>query len=327
MRNLVNLPSPCADYVPPCRQEPVVLADVVYGATGASGDRGGPGTPGAAGRNAFTTTTSAFVMPLVGALASVQVQDSRSFTVGQLAYIAQVGYFEVAAKASTVQMSIRNLGGTSALPAGALIGPGLLVTSGGQPGPDTPGNTPKRYACIAHREDMNTDGGAFQVQLGVGTAAGGITSIPNFEKIVDSTNAVEIFGNRNQSFRLPVGAWKIRVRTPAYYCNAFQTMLLRRTPEPISIPPPNSAIIALGNGFAGLDADGADPQRHAVAEALVPVGDPQAAWFEVWLRVQSWNTNRASPLRERSTGVASNFDDGAATPVREIFTIVEIEEL
>jgi hypothetical protein len=328
MRQLVNFPTPCD--APSCAAIQVGDAtEIVYGPEGAPGDQGPIGARGANGRNAFTATTSAFTMPVINALASVAVLDNQSFSIGQLVFLENVGYFSVESKTGTTQIALRNLGGTSAVPAGALIGSGLKLTSGAQPGWDTPGNTPKRYAAIAHREDMGDDGGPMDVQIGTGSSARGDGMIKNLEALFDPSSIVTIFGPNNSRFRIPNGSWKIRVRTPAYFSKGFKVYLIER-PGPPAPPAPlvfygTGTILALGNGFAGNDGEGAQPQRHAVAEALVSVTDP-AKYFEVWMSQESWSFGRTNPTRDRAMGVASNFDDGAATPVREIYSIIEIEE-
>lgn len=325
MRQLVNLPQPCDDYTPPCVVTPATeQSEIQYGEQGEPGFDGPPGSPGTNGLDAFTTTGSAFVMPVEDQLASVQVLDNRSFTVGQLIFIASVGYFELFSKSGTTQMSLRNLGGTSALPAGALIGSGLRVTSGGQPGPDTEANTPKRYAFIAHREEMGTDGGGCDIQLGAGPDAEGVATIPNLEKLSDPDNIVTISGINNQRFQLPIGLWNLRIRVPSYFSQEFQAYLLEKDEDNLCVG--CGTKLAIGNGYAGRDADGADPQRHATIDALVSVTDPANKWFEIFVHQGSWSFGRTNPTRDRALGVASDFDDGAAVAVKEIFTLIEIAE-
>lgn len=84
--------------------------------------------------------------------------------------------------------------------------------------------------------------------------------------------------------------------------------------------------IAIGNGYAGIDVDGADPQRHAYLNVVYSVTDPNK-WLEIYMRQQSWSFARSEPTRSRALGVASNFDDGAGNDVDELYTVVEIEEL
>lgn len=324
MRKLVNFPAPCE--TPSCAAiEDTDTAEVVYGPEGLPGETGPVGAAGVNGLDAFTTTSSAFSMPAVASLASVQVLDNRTFAIGQLVFIAGVGYFSVESKGGTTQMSLRNLGGTSALPPGALVGAGIKVTSGAQPGWDVPGNTPKRFAFIAHMEDMGEDGGPLDVQIGAGPGRS-YGGIKHFEVISDPDSIVSISGSQDQQIKLANGLWKMRVRTPAYFCKAFKVYLIERPgpASPLVFNQPG-VVLAVGNGYAGFDSDGADPQRHATVEFMVPVTDP-AKHLEVYLQVEEWSFSRALPLRNRTKGVGSNFDDGAATPVREIFTLIEIEE-
>jgi hypothetical protein len=325
MRQLVNLPGQSC-VTPDCALPDQSTVDIIYGATGESGYPGAKGSPGANGRDAFTTTTSPFSMPAVNSLASVQVSDNRSFEVGQKAFIAGVGDFDVTAKTGTTGMSLRNLGGTSAVPPGSLIGAGLRVTSGGQPGPDTPANTPKRFAIIGHVMDRGEDGGPMTLQIGAGSIAQGVGHVFPLSSIVDADSIVQIFGPSNQRFRLPVGSWKIQIRTPSYLCKAFQVYLLEYPSSEGSSAFAAGDKIASGNGYAGVDSDGSDPQRHAYLNIVYAVADPEK-WLEVLVHQQSWSFNRSEPSRSRALGVASDFDDGAGNDVDELYTVIEIEEL
>ncbi len=325
MRKLVNLQaSTCS--TPACALPDQSDVEVVYGPAGPAGEIGAQGTPGADGRNAFTNTTSAFSMPAVGVLAAVQVLDNRSFTVGQRAYIAGVGDFEVTAKTSTTQLTLRNLGGIAAIPAGSLVGSGLRVTSGSQPGPDTAGNTPKRHAIVGHVMDQGEDGGPMQIQMGAGAAAQGAGAVYPLEVVSDPDSIIQIFGVSLQNIRLPIGAWKIHVRVPAYYCKAFQAYLLEQPDEDGNEFVGGGTKIAKGNGYAGIDSDGADPQRHAYLNVVWNNSDPDK-YLQIFVRQQSWSFARSEPTKSRALGVASDFDDGAGNPVDELFTVMEIEEL
>lgn len=324
MRRLVNLPDPCAETASCAALVESAAADVIYGAEGLPGFPGVPGTAGANGRDAFTLTASAFVMPSTGALAAAQVIDNRSFAAGQLVYIASVGYFTLDSLIGSTQLNLRNLGASSSLPAGALIGAGLRVTSGGQPGWDTPGNTPKRYAILAHMEDMGEDGGPMQSQIGTGTTAQGAGVVPHLEVISDPDNIASISGAFNSQIRLPVGSWKIRVRAPSFYSKAFQLYLWQRTGDPNIVNTISGGILlVIGNGFAGQTIE---QQSHAWADTLVfSTGD--GTWWELTLRQASWNFSRPNPKKDQAFGVASNFDNGSGVDVREIYTVIEIEEL
>lgn len=325
MRKLVNLPSSSCVTVP-CALPDQSAAEIIYGDPGPIGNQGIRGSDGADGRDAFTQTTSPFSMPAVDALASVQVLSNAGFTVGQLVYIAGVGYFSIQAKTGTTQLSLRNLGGTVVVPPGALIGSGLRLTSGAQPGPDTPGNTPKRFAIIGHVMDRGEDGGPMMIQNGTGSTAYGVGNIFPLSTIENPDSIVTIFGASSQRFRLPVGSWRIQARVPAYYCKAFQVYLLEYPGPGGSSAVGNGFKLAIGNGYAGIDTDGSDPQRHAYLNIVYSVTDPEK-WLELFMRQESWSFGRTEPTRSRALGVASDFDDGAGNDVDELYTVVEIEEL
>ena len=305
MRKLVNLSAPCDGFVNQCAgSEPAELGEVVYGAQGEDGIAGQNGAAGANGMNAFTTTASPFFMPPVGAQASVQVVSNGSFSAGQLVYIAAVGYFEVTGLTGTTGMSLRNLGGTSTIPVGALIGAGLRVTSGAQPGPDTAGNEPKRYAIIAQMEDMGEDGGGLDIQIGGGTTAMGYGTINHLEAIHDPDNIVGIEPTTGRYFTLPVGSWKIRARVPGFYSRAFQAYIRSAAAEDVGYI--RTTLYAVGNGYAGMDADLSDGQSHAIVDALIAVTDPELT-YRVDVQHERWSFGRAENLRDKARGVASNF--------------------
>jgi hypothetical protein len=319
-RTLVNLGAQCEGAVNLCAN--TTPTEAAYGAQGEQGIVGAVGLAGTPGRNAFTTSLSPFSMPPVGSLAALQVLDNRSFSVGQKVYIAGVGYFDVAALTGITSMTVRNLGGTSTLPPGALIGSGLRVTSGAQPGPDTPANAPKRWAFLVHGEAMGEDGGPMDVQQGTGSAASGTGVVNHLQDLYNDDGVVIVSGSDDSAFQLPVGLWNLRIRVPSYYCRAFQVRLVSRA----SLTTGGEQILAIGNGYAGIDADGADPQRYASLDALVSVSNP-ALFFQVRIWQESWSFARVEPTRSRAKGIASDFDDGASVPVREMFTTIEIEEL
>src|SRR5688572_6669610 len=76
-----------------------------------------PGTPGAAGAagvdgddgvNAYTTVTSAFVMPAEGGTVSASVGNTSWMVVGQILYINTAGYMQVSAVTNAVTVVLAN---------------------------------------------------------------------------------------------------------------------------------------------------------------------------------------------------------------------------
>lgn len=322
MRRLVNLPAVCDDYTPPCVSDNTSTVEI--GDTGPDGEAGADGARGTDGRNAFTQTTSAFKMPVEGALAAVQVTSNAGFTVGQRVFIDSVGYFEISSLVGTTQINLENLGGTSALPAGALIGSGLKLTSGGQPGVTAEANAPKRFAYLAQKEDMGTDGGPMDFQFGVGVNAQGFGVVKHLEEISNIYGVVQISGADNERIRLLPGSWKIKVRTPSYYSKAFRMMVRERSPDDLAAG--SGVLLTHGQGYSSQLANSIGRQTSAEAHGLVAVSDPNK-WIEISLWQESWSFARGATLRNRAFGVAANFDDGAAVAVDEIYTLIEIEEL
>lgn len=84
------------------------------------GPQGQPGTAGANGTNgvnAYTTTLAAFVMPAEGATVTVSVANSTWMTLNQIVAVAAggaFGYFQVIAKPSSTQATLKNIEDTAA---------------------------------------------------------------------------------------------------------------------------------------------------------------------------------------------------------------------
>lgn len=115
--------------------------EVVVAVPGPKGDDGENGTDGADGINAFTTTTSSFVMPAEGATVVVNVANSAWIAIGQILYVQTAGWMRATALPSSTQATLRNEENTgttayveNAAP-GAVIASGVKVCPGGLQGP------------------------------------------------------------------------------------------------------------------------------------------------------------------------------------------------
>lgn len=73
---------------------------------GPAGPAGTPGTNGTNGISPFTTITDGFTVPSVGLTATFNVADSQWMVVGQIVYVAGIGYFQVTELPSTTQVKI-----------------------------------------------------------------------------------------------------------------------------------------------------------------------------------------------------------------------------
>lgn len=117
---------------------------------GPQGATGSAGTNGTNGENAFTLTTGAFAMPAELGSSTVNVVSSAAFIVGQIAALEflgvaspnNFGYFQVTAKPSATQVTLKNLRDTpnsayltNAIP-GIIAPTGSKLTPGGLQGPD-----------------------------------------------------------------------------------------------------------------------------------------------------------------------------------------------
>jgi hypothetical protein len=108
-----------------CNPCPTVEVTNIPGAEGADG------APGAAGINAFTITTSDFVVPNIGDPVTVQVGNSSWAAVGQNVFIAGAGTFSVTSKLGTGSMTLTYLDYAGNTHAGETITAGAQVSPAG----------------------------------------------------------------------------------------------------------------------------------------------------------------------------------------------------
>lgn len=87
----------------------MTIAKTIYATPGPRGVAGTAATAGADGVNAFTITTSQFVMPIAAATVTVAVENSQWISVGQIVFIEQGGWFEVAAVPTDTSVTLENL--------------------------------------------------------------------------------------------------------------------------------------------------------------------------------------------------------------------------
>lgn len=113
----------------------------IPGPKGEQGPAGADGAPGAAGLNAYTTLTANFTMPAELANAQATVANTGWMVVGQILYVATLGYMEVVTIDSNLLVTLKNLENTAtssytsnAAP-GTIAGPGSRVGPGGRQGP------------------------------------------------------------------------------------------------------------------------------------------------------------------------------------------------
>lgn len=130
---------------------------------GPAGNNGTNGTNGATGVNAFTLTTSTFVMPAVGGTVSVPVVESRWTEVGQVDYVQGAGYFSVNLVPNSTHISLKNLGYTGNAAPTTVIASGSKVMPGGIKGTDGAagaGQTLNSVSPTTTKGDLIADNGA-----------------------------------------------------------------------------------------------------------------------------------------------------------------------
>ena len=108
----------------------------VWAVPGPRGDAGTDGAAGVSGVNAWTTTTAQYVQPAVGATVVVAVGSSEWAAIGQTVFIEGGGYYEVSAKPSDTQLTIRNLGYADNYAPATVVAVGKRVAPSGPAGSD-----------------------------------------------------------------------------------------------------------------------------------------------------------------------------------------------
>lgn len=147
----------------------------IYNIPGPQGLPGTTGTPGDDGENAFTLLVGPFTMPAELASNTANVQSSAAFIIGQIAALEfmgvaspnNFGYFEVTAKPSAIQVTLKNLRDTpnsayltnatpgTAAPTGSKLTPGGLQ---GPAGVDGVSGAPTGATYITKTDDAGLSG-------------------------------------------------------------------------------------------------------------------------------------------------------------------------
>lgn len=112
-----------------------VIPSGIRGETGATGATGSTGSAGANGVNAFTTSTSSFVQPSIGATVTVPVVTSAWASVGQNVFIEGGGTYQITAIGSSAQITVQNLSGYNNTSGGSTISTNAKISPGGFIGP------------------------------------------------------------------------------------------------------------------------------------------------------------------------------------------------
>jgi hypothetical protein len=122
----------------------MAIAREYWQITGSPGQTGNNGSDGARGISAFCITTSQFVVPASGSSVTVAVGNHLGiawsdwtvpFAIGQTVYVENGGYFEVTARPSATQVTLKNLGYTGNMPAATIVAASKRVSPAGIQGP------------------------------------------------------------------------------------------------------------------------------------------------------------------------------------------------
>lgn len=126
---------------------------------GLEGDPGTDGEPGTDGVNAFTVTTANFQVPAISANVSVAVASSAWATVGQNVFVQGAGYFSVASKANSLEMTLTYLDYSGNTNSGNIINSGATIS---------PAGTQPDFSAITAFTDNSTGTPSNTIAAGVG---------------------------------------------------------------------------------------------------------------------------------------------------------------
>jgi hypothetical protein len=118
----------------------MAIAKEYWQIQGPPGQTGSNGTDGARGISAFCITTAQFRVPASGASVTAAVGNHLGitwadwtvpFAIGQAVYVEGGGYFEVTARPSSTQVTLKNLGYTGNQPAATIVAANKRVSPAG----------------------------------------------------------------------------------------------------------------------------------------------------------------------------------------------------
>lgn len=139
------------------------------GADGADGTNGADGTDG---QNICTVTTANFTQPAELATVAVEVADSSTAIIGEVMFVEDGGYYEVAGIPDGTHLTLQNLEDTGSgtysgnaapgatITSGAAVCPGGLQGPSGATGPTGPsGGIANSFKAVNSASQSQTDGG------------------------------------------------------------------------------------------------------------------------------------------------------------------------
>lgn len=131
--------TPCGTMVGPGANVSAANLRGPPGPQGIVGPVGPPGPQGVAGASVYSTLSQAFTVPAVGTSAVAFVQNSTSFSAGQIVYITNGDYFSVSNVDTTNNaLTLVNQGYPGGAPQGTVLPAGANVSATGPQGPGGP---------------------------------------------------------------------------------------------------------------------------------------------------------------------------------------------
>jgi hypothetical protein len=110
------------------------IAKTIYATPGSRGTAGVDAVAGTPGVDAFTTTEAQFIMPAVNGSTVVSVNNSVWAAIGQSVFVEGAGQFEVVAKPTSTQLTLKNLGYAANFAPATVVALGKRVSPSGVAG-------------------------------------------------------------------------------------------------------------------------------------------------------------------------------------------------
>lgn len=197
------------------------------------GTEGTPGSDGVDGVNAYTTTTSDFTVPAIGANVTIFVEDSSWMVVGQPIFVEGPATFTVSTIVNATQITATFLGQTGDVSPGATISAGAGVSPGGIQGSFTSSSvyaSGTAYSLTASSALLNF--GTTDPSLTLATAGTYLLFArvrydyngATFAAVRTVTTKIRRTNNTAADLTNATGAWKTDIITTLTYTAALQNL-------------------------------------------------------------------------------------------------------
>jgi hypothetical protein len=253
------------------------------------GVTGPAGSDGISSVTATLTTGSPVLVPAVGGTVALSVGNSDWIALGQILFLAGIGFFQAAAVA-TGTVTVTNLGYSSNAAPGTVIPVGSIVTPGAPKGANAPDDT-RGQVLLTQKALSGVQGGTF-------TSGAWRARLLNTIEFDTRSQCVSITGGTG-IFRLKGGfTYELTCRAPGYSCNRHMARLRN---------------VTSGGYYYGTSEMSVSSQSESIVPARITLAND--ADFVLEHRCQ---TTQAT----NGFGVAASF-----AGVTEIYASIEIRQV